>query len=254
MVEIFFPQNSINLGLDLKGGIFIVLGVDEAKINPIILKEEKRRIKDSLIAKDILIRSVNIRQNNIVVSFFDRNNLKAANDLLTSDFEIINEESLLEIRILPKDNLFAENKDILLKQVKDILNNRIDQFGVIESSIQVASGDRIIVQIPGVGESQRDRIINIISKTALLEFKPVIQESTTKELLISKFGQDRIGNDLQIYESPARADEVKKFIITTSNAELKGTSIDDAFVAYDELNRPYIAFAFDSKGSIFSQI
>ena len=41
MVEIFFPQNSINLGLDLKGGIFIVLGVDEAKINPIILKEEK---------------------------------------------------------------------------------------------------------------------------------------------------------------------------------------------------------------------
>ena len=251
----FFPQNSINLGLDLKGGIFIVLGVDEAKINPIILKEEKRRIKDSLIAKDILIRSVNIRQNNIVVSFFDRNNLKAANDLLTSDFEIINEESLLEIRILPKDNLFAENKDILLKQVKDILNNRIDQFGVIESSIQVASGDRIIVQIPGVGESQRDRIINIISKTALLEFKPVIQESTTKELLISKFGQDRIGNDLQIYESPARADEVKKFIITTSNAELKGTSIDDAFVAYDELNRPYIAFAFDSKGSdIFSNM
>ena len=118
MVEIFFPQNSINLGLDLKGGIFIVLGVDEAKINPIILKEEKRRIKDSLIAEDILIRSVNIRQNNIVVSFFDRNNLKAANDLLTSDFEIINEESLLEIRILPKDNLFAENKDILLKQVK----------------------------------------------------------------------------------------------------------------------------------------
>ena len=37
----FFPQNSINLGLDLKGGIFIVLGVDETKINPIILKEEE---------------------------------------------------------------------------------------------------------------------------------------------------------------------------------------------------------------------
>ena len=72
----FFPQNSINLGLDLKGGIFIVLGVDEAKINPIILKEEKRRIKDSLIAKDILIRSVNIRQNNIVVSFLIEITLK----------------------------------------------------------------------------------------------------------------------------------------------------------------------------------
>ena len=80
-----------------------------------------------------------------------------------------------------------KTKNNLLKQVKNILSNRIDQFGVIESSIQLSGTERIIVQIPGINESDRERILNIISKTAMLEFKPVVEEGDSLAVLIQKY-------------------------------------------------------------------
>ncbi len=247
-----FPDNRLNLGLDLKGGIFIVLGVDEEKVLPIIMAEEERRIKDNLISQDILIRNTAVSSNNIKIFFYDLKSLKDAKKELDKNLITENIENL-SLQINLTNEHLADKKEILLKQVKDILNNRIDQFGVIESSIQIASGDRVIVQIPGVGESQRSRIINIISKTALLEFKPVIQESSTKQLLLSKFGKDNIGSEFLIYKLNDNTNE--KFIITKMSSPLFGTSINDAYVAYDQLNRPYIAFSLDSKGTeIFSNL
>ena len=110
-----------------------------------------------------------------------------------------------------------------------------------------------MVQIPGVGESQRSRILNIISKTALLEFKPVIQEASTQQLLFSKFGKDKIGTEFIIYESPDS--ESDSYLITKFYSPLLGSSIKDAYVAYDQLNRPYVAFSLDSKGTeVFSKM
>ena len=80
-----------------------------------------------------------------------------------------------------------KTKNNLLKQVKNILSNRIDQFGVIESSNQLSGTERIIVQIPGINESDRERILNIISKTAMLEFKPVVEEGDSLAVLIQKY-------------------------------------------------------------------
>ena len=53
-----FPDNRLNLGLDLKGGISIVLGVDEEKVLPVIFNEEETRIRDDLILNKILIPNI----------------------------------------------------------------------------------------------------------------------------------------------------------------------------------------------------
>ena len=249
-----FPANKINLGLDLKGGIFIVLGINEEKIKPIILNEEIKRVKDLLINKNILIRNAYVSELELKIEFFDNQSLSDANKLLTKNFTTSNDDENKILSIDIDESMYLEKKEILLKQVKDILNNRIDQFGVVESSIQIASNDRIIVQIPGVGESQRSRIIDIISKTALLEFKPVIQESKTKQLILSKYGNEKINNEFLIYEHEVEKDN-KNYLVTKKTTELFGTSLSDAFVAYDQLNRPYIAFSLDSKGTeIFSKM
>ncbi len=236
-----FPDNRLNLGLDLKGGISIMLGVDDEKVMPIIYNQEQTSIREDLISNKILIRDTNVSSEGIKIFFYDKKSLIDAKKILRVD-------SIKE----SAENLF-DKKILLLRQVKDILNNRIDQFGVVESSIQLASNDRILVQIPGVGESQRSRILNIISKTALLEFKPVIQEASTQQLLFSKFGKDKIGTEFIIYESPDS--ESDKYLITKFFTPLLGSSIKDAYVAYDQLNRPYVAFSLDSKGTeIFSKM
>ena len=247
-----FPDNRLNLGLDLKGGISIVLGVDEEKVLPVIFNEEETRIRDDLILNKILIRGTNISSNGIKILFFDKKSLIDAKKIIKIDSI---EENLENLYLLIKidDKKLNDRKILLLRQVKDILNNRIDQFGVVESSIQLASNDRILVQIPGVGESQRSRILKIISKTALLEFKPVIQEASTEQLLFSKFGKDKIGTEFIIYESPDS--ESNSYFITKFYTPLLGSSIKDAYVAYDQLNRPYVAFSLDSKGTeVFSKM
>ena len=247
-----FPDNRLNLGLDLKGGISIMLGVDDEKVMPIIYNQEQTSIREDLISNKILIRDTNVSSEGIKIFFYDKKSLIDAKKILGVDSI---EESAENLFLLKKidDKKLIDKKILLLRQVKDILNNRIDQFGVVESSIQLASNDRILVQIPGVGESQRSRILNIISKTALLEFKPVIQEASTQQLLFSKFGKDKIGTEFIIYESPDS--ESDKYLITKFFTPLLGSSIKDAYVAYDQLNRPYVAFSLDSKGTeIFSKM
>ena len=161
-----FPDNRLNLGLDLKGGISIMLGVDDEKVMPIIYNQEQTSIREDLISNKILIRDTNVSSEGIKIFFYDKKSLIDAKKILRVDSI---EESAENLFLLKKidDKKLIDKKILLLRQVKDILNNRIDQFGVVESSIQLASNDRILVQIPGVGESQRSRILNIISKTAL---------------------------------------------------------------------------------------
>ena len=83
---------------------------------------------------------------------------------------------------------------------------------------------------------------------------PVIQESKTKQLILSKYGNEKINNEFLIYEHEVEKDN-KNYLVTKKTTELFGTSLSDAFVAYDQLNRPYIAFSLDSKGTeIFSKM
>mgnify|MGYP003346472466 CR=1 FL=1 len=58
-----------------------------------------------------------------------------------------------------------------VERAREIINNRIDQFGVAEPLIQIEGQDRIAVQLPGL--TDRGRAIDLIGKTALLEFKLV---------------------------------------------------------------------------------
>ena len=196
-----FPDNRLNLGLDLKGGISIMVGVDDEKVIPIIYNQEETSMREDLVSNKILIRDTNVSSEGIKIFFYDKKSLIDAKKILRVDSVEESDENLFLLKRID-DKKLIDKKILLLRQVKDILNNRIDQFGVVESSIQLASNDRILVQIPGVGESQRSRILNIISKTALLEFKPVIQEASTQQLLYSKFGKDKIGTEFIMYESP----------------------------------------------------
>ena len=149
---------AINLGLDLKGGMYLTLEVDLPDLIQ-RLAENKDAQFEELMQKT---------QEDLNVSTEDylsllRNNFKAADVPLhrywgerdDSDNKIID-----YLREQAKDAM-----DISLQK----LRNRIDQFGVSEPSIQKAGGSRILIQLPGV--SNPDQAKRLIGKTALLEFR-----------------------------------------------------------------------------------
>tara|TARA_B100000579_G_scaffold63198_2_gene46449 strand:- start:16760 stop:18331 length:1572 start_codon:yes stop_codon:yes gene_type:complete len=245
----FFPSNKINLGLDLRGGIFVVLGLDKDTSSSVIVEKEASKIKLEIVNKKILFRDISTLENNqIVITFYDNKSLENVRNIFgdSGDYNIRIEKNSIIVSL--QDEFLDQTKSKLLQQVKNILTNRIDQFGVIESSIQLSGKERIIVQIPGIEETDRERILNIISKTAMLEFKPVIEEGSSSSLLFEKYRQK--GNKYSFYTGVN-----DNFIVTSKSSKLKGESIEDASVSYDEFNRPYVSFSLNKLGSnVFSKL
>ncbi|NQT75432.1 MAG: protein translocase subunit SecD [Candidatus Omnitrophica bacterium] len=127
----------------------------------------------------------------------------------------------------------------------EIIRNRIDQFGVREPLIQRQGKDAIVVQLPGI--TDRERAIELIGKTALLEFKLV--ESSEELNQRAKQGDVPDGYSLKTVE--------KETFLLRDDAVLTGDTLVSAEVKFDQsrFNEPYIAIEFNSKGAaIFSEV
>jgi len=127
----------------------------------------------------------------------------------------------------------------------EIIRNRIDQFGVREPSIQTEGKDRIIIQLPGIGE--RQRAIDLIGRTALLEFKLVSPEpGKLKDALSGKPVKD-----YELKYLPAEEGKEPVPVLLESKASLTGAALVNAFVRFEQggLGQPYVALEFNRKGA-----
>lgn len=126
----------------------------------------------------------------------------------------------------------------------EIVRNRIDQFGVSEPSIQRQGFDRIAIQLPGV--TDRQRALDLIGRTALLEFKLVSDdESKFKEALAGKVP---VGYGLY------KNDEGGELLLE-ENVVLTGKYIKNATVDFGQYNEPLVSVEFNADGAkIFSDL
>ncbi|MCM8782106.1 MAG: protein translocase subunit SecD [Candidatus Omnitrophica bacterium] len=128
----------------------------------------------------------------------------------------------------------------------EIIRNRIDQFGVKEPVIARQGTEGIVVQLPGV--TDRQRAIDLIGRTALLEFKLVADDL---ELL----KQAREGNIPEGYE--LKKDERGNDLLIHKETSLTGDTLVDAVVKFDQsrFNEPYVGITFNPKGAeIFAKV
>ncbi|MEI6847787.1 MAG: protein translocase subunit SecD [Chlorobiaceae bacterium] len=151
-------KKSLKLGLDLRGGMHLVMEVDQ-----IDLFEQKAWNKDSKFTS--ILNTVrekasksDARVLDVLVSEFSRENIRLSRyfyDLRNSDREII-------------AKLEKESNDAL-NRAKEIIRNRIDQYGVAEPVITTQGSRKIIIELPGV--SDENRVKNLLKGTAKLEFR-----------------------------------------------------------------------------------
>ncbi|PIU41536.1 MAG: protein translocase subunit SecD, partial [Candidatus Omnitrophica bacterium CG07_land_8_20_14_0_80_42_15] len=129
----------------------------------------------------------------------------------------------------------------------EIIRNRIDQFGVRETSIQKQGVDEIVVQLPGV--TDRSRAIDIIGKTAMLEFKLV--SSDAEKIKQALDGTAPEGYELKYTE------ENSEPVLLEKQAVLTGDSLVDASVQFSQsgFNEPVVSLKFNPEGARkFSEI
>ncbi len=159
-------------------------------------------------------------------------------------------------------------KSNAVDQALEIIRNRIDEFGVAEPTIHKQGENEIVVQLPGVKDPKR--AIELIGKTARLEFKLVDDESPIiKELpqvirvgeeeeLLKKF-KEKIPKDDVILFGKTRAEggtSYRSVYLLKRETLLTGDLLTEARVEIDpRYNEPYVSLSFNSAGAkIFEQI
>ena len=151
-------------------------------------------------------------------------------------------------------SLSPQEKKGVMERALAIVRNRVDQFGVSEPSIQIQGKDRIVVQLPGVTE--RERAIDLLGKTALLEFKLV--ESDKEKLRSALEGNIPEGYELkELFFSRREKEERREFLLLHKTPCLTGKYLIDANMRFDpeHFNQPVVALRFNREGAKkFAQI
>jgi len=151
-------KKSLKLGLDLKGGMHLVMEVDQVD-----LFEQKAWNKDAKFAA--IMQAVRAKSSqsdarviDILVAEFKNENIRLSRyfyDIRNSDQEIVGK--------------LEKESDEALSRAKEIIRNRIDQYGVAEPVITTQGSRKIIIELPGV--SDENRVRNLLKGTAKLEFR-----------------------------------------------------------------------------------
>ena len=205
-------SRTIKQGLDLKGGMYIVLEVDL----PTLL-ENIAENKDSKFIRSIASVRERLSQTPEADFFTLFTNLTNQNKLKLSRYYYDHGSSNSDIL-----SSLGEEAEDAINRVLEILVNRVDQFGVAEPTIQKQGSQRIIVELAGIQDSERARAL--LESTALLEFFIVKDISTTNQLMV------RIDQVLKGDESIAAITKVK-----AAEEKIKSQKSDDETVSVSEL-------------------
>jgi len=249
-----FPDRGVRLGLDLKGGIFLLIGVDSEKG----VEQELAGIKDfmteELKGDKVLIKASERADDTLTLQFFSKADLDKANGIAVTNFSDVSdiEEKDLSLDFVLKAAYVTEIEGRAIDQVKQVIENRVQELGLVEPTIQKAGDNRILIQVPGASEKDRQRIIDIIKRSAVLQFKIVTDTGATEETALARYDvanpQELEGQGLMLHPGDTGA-ENEKFFVTTLDAPVTGESLSGARLIFDEFGRPAVSFNFKGEGA-----
>ncbi len=176
----YVTPGGLKLGLDLQGGMHLILNVDVEKAKENALEFAAQDLKQQLAKNDIsIVRTSSPEDGRMIFTLPNTGSIQTVNDLAKKQFPNLNIDiqtrgdsfPKLYISLSEKKKEFIENN--ALKQSLEVIRNRINQFGVTEPVIVPQGKENIVVQLPGIKDP--DRAINLIGQTAQLTFRRVTQ-------------------------------------------------------------------------------
>lgn len=178
----YLAPEGLRLGLDLQGGMHLVLKVNLEKAIENSLDFAAEDFKDALIEKKIsVVKTKSSEKNKVIFTLPNKSALPTINEVIKGEFPNLDIEVLAESGSFPRIvmQLNSERIDFIKKnavnQSLEIIRNRIDQFGVAEPVIVRQGADEIVIQLPGVKDPSR--AMGLIGQTAQLEFKMVVENN-----------------------------------------------------------------------------
>ncbi|MDW7759367.1 MAG: protein translocase subunit SecD [Acidobacteriota bacterium] len=244
------PKEKIRLGLDLRGGLHLVLQVVTDDALNIETDQEIARFQDLLTKKELPFGMITRTQpGELKVQDIDTDRLGQIRDLLDDDFR--NWDYSVVGRTLTvslKPQVKVQLRDMSVSQALETIRNRVDQFGVAEPTIQRQGlgGEGIIVELPGVDNPER--VLDLIKTTALLEWKLVLAgPAADEESLLREYGGVVPDDAVVIRGDPRRRAE--GYYLLSRVSTVTGKDLRNARRSVDEWNNPAVSFSLNADGA-----
>jgi preprotein translocase subunit SecD len=249
----YLPTGKIPLGLDLQGGTHLVLEVVTDKAVEHQLESMSANLKETLMNGRVRFRRLDRVDTKLVVELPDQSSKEAFDKVLAASFPDLEQASSesagggVQVTLKIKDKRVAEMKQRAVEQSLETIRNRVDQFGITEPEIIPESNDRIVVQLPGIKDTERAK--NLIGKTALLEFKLVDDQHSLEEALRGSVPEgDAIYYGYNVDRETGRRVQVPYLL--QDKTLLTGATIDSARVQIsDRFGEPYVSIKFNAQGA-----
>jgi len=238
----YFSKN-IKLGLDLQGGSYLLLEIDNKPVITQKLQSKLLELKKFFKEKKLILRNFSVDQNSII---FESNNenvneIKTILDddeseinpyfqqYKTHQFDFIVDNNFFKLTLSNYGLVLLKNSS--LDQAIEIVRRRVDEIGTNEPNILKRGNDRILVELPGLDDP--GRIKSLLGKTANLTFQFITQNS-----------EESFGTEKLMFEDESEEAIVSKRII------LSGDNLVDAKPTMDtQTNETVVTFNLDRVGA-----
>ena len=235
----------ITLGLDLQGGLHMLLGVKTEEAVKSRIKSIAASIKHYADKNDILIDGLSFDAQHVSFEVLDEDDVKNFQEFLSKidGANVTLNGSVFSVSFNPKE--IQKIKKQAISQAIETIRNRLDQFGLSEPIVAKQGKDKILVELAGIKTAKEEqRARKLISRAAKLELMAVDEDRNARVYTMSPADAASYGD---VILPDAKNPQIKYLVHEIPI--LDGGMLTGANVGFDRNNRPVIDFKLNSEGA-----
>ena len=236
----------ITLGLDLQGGLHMLLGVKTEEAVKARYKSIAASVKYFTEKNDILVDTLEMNDDSVEFSILDEDDVPRLIEMLKGTDGLTVDNRGLDFALTFTDLEIEKTKKDSIEQAIETIRNRLDQFGLAEPTVAKQGEEKILVELPGIkNQEEEQRARELISRAAYLQLMAVDEDRKSRVYQMSDAEAAKYGDIiLPDAEQPGVKYLIKEIQI------LDGSMLTDAQVQFDQnTNQPMISFALNSEGA-----
>ncbi|MFO0687338.1 MAG: protein translocase subunit SecD [Myxococcota bacterium] len=245
-----WPDEGLRMGLDLRGGIHWVVGVDLGEAVHRELEFVRKSFQERLGKEGIQVDAKVDDAGVLVVNLAREEDRTAVVDAIDDSGVLVSQGGAgLELRYGLTEDWTRDVRERTMNQVLEVLRRRIDdpQRGIPDSVVTRQGDDRVLVQIPGE-EIDRDRARNLLKSTGFLEFKIVVDSDDSEEDLRKRHPNGIPADQVVVLQVDQETGAKTGAYLVPKVADITGDYLEDARVQFDQQQRPIVEFTFSPEG------
>lgn len=234
----------IVLGLDLQGGLNLLLGVKTQEAIKTRYSSLASQINYYALDEQILLDGLSVQEENIRFELLDSNEKSKIEKYLNEIAGLKVVENNLQYTLSLTEEEMTNIENFAIEQAISNIRNRLDQFGLSEPSVTKQGNDAILVQLPGIKtQEEEQRALELISKGGHLQMMAVDEARNARVSSMTDLEAESFGDViLPFINNPEQKILLKAIPI------LDGAMLTDARAAYDQNGQPIINFTLNAQG------